>query len=254
MDKERKLIVAGNWKMNKTSDQARDLAVVLHRDLDPVRSIDVAVCPPYTSLPAVSEALRDSSLRIGAQDVSEASQGARTGEISCEMLKEFLVRMVILGHSERRRHHRESSGTVARKALAAHQAKLQPIVCLGETLEERESGRTRAVVEIQLRQSLEGLSPGQVRGTVLAYEPVWAIGTGRTATAEQAQEVHAFLRSRLAEAYGPEVARQVRIQYGGSVKPGNARELMSQPDVDGALVGGASLEAHSFTEIVTRSL
>ena len=254
MDKERRPIIAGNWKMNKTVDQALALVRGLHRDLGRFDEADIVVCPPFTALAAVSRELLHSNIRLGAQNMNELPGGARTGEISAGMLKEFLVRHVILGHSERRQFHGETSALVAVRTQAALQAGLLPIVCLGETLEEREAGRTAEVVERQLLESLEGLTPEQAGDAVLAYEPVWAIGTGRTATAAQAQEVHALLRARIAAVHGPEVARRVRIQYGGSVKPGNARELMSQPDVDGALVGGASLDVRSFTEIVVRSV
>ncbi|HMO64036.1 MAG TPA: triose-phosphate isomerase [Verrucomicrobiota bacterium] len=254
MDKERKLIIAGNWKMNKTAAEALDLVTTLKRDLAGVKDADLVVCPPYTALDAVSKAVLESNLRLGAQNMSEHGPGAYTGEIAAVMLKEFSVRYVILGHSERRQFFGETDALVARKAAAAHASSLKPIVCVGETLQEREAGVTRRVVETQVRGSLAGLGPQQVEEAVLAYEPVWAIGTGRTATAEQAQEVHAFIRQVLGALHGEAVARRVRIQYGGSVKPANARELMGLPDVDGALVGGASLEARSFTDIVRNSL
>ncbi|MBM3823577.1 MAG: triose-phosphate isomerase [Verrucomicrobia bacterium] len=254
MDKERKLLIAGNWKMNKTAAEALDLAQALDRDLGLVKEVEVAVCPPFTALARVSEVLKDSNLRLGAQNMSEHANGAYTGEISAEMLKEFYVRYVILGHSERRQYQKESDALIARKAAAAHAATLKPIVCVGETLQEREANQTAAVVESQVRGSLAGLTKAQMEETVLAYEPVWAIGTGRTATSAQAQEVHALIRKLLASLFDEAVARRVRIQYGGSVKPANARELMSLPDVDGALVGGASLEARSFSDIVKNSI
>lgn len=254
MDKERKLIIAGNWKMNKTVAEALDLVNHLKRELAGVKDADVVVCPPFTALEAVSRAILDSNLRLGAQNMSEHPSGAYTGEIAAAMLKEFSVRYVILGHSERRQHHGETDALVARKALAALASSLKPIVCVGETLKEREAGLTNRVVETQVRGSLAGLSAEQAEETVIAYEPVWAIGTGRTATAAQAQEVHAAIRQVLTALHGEAVARRVRIQYGGSVKAAGARELMSLPDVDGALVGGASLEARSFTDIVRNSL
>jgi len=254
MDKERKLLIAGNWKMNKTAAEALDLAQALDRDLGLVKEVEVAVCPPFTALARVSEVLKDSNLRLGAQNMSEHANGAYTGEISAEMLKEFYVRYVILGHSERRQYQKESDALIARKAAAAHAATLKPIVCVGETLQEREANQTAAVVESQVRGSLAGLTKAQMEETVLAYEPVWAIGTGKTATSAQAQEVHALIRKLLASLFDEAVARRVRIQYGGSVKPANARELMSLPDVDGALVGGASLEARSFSDIVKNSI
>lgn len=254
MDKERKLIIAGNWKMNKTVAEALDLVQGLRRELASVKEVDIAVCPPFTALSEVSKAMLDSNLRLGAQNMSEHGSGAYTGEVSAEMLKEFSVRYVILGHSERRQYQKESDALIAKKALAAHNASLKPIVCVGETLEERESARTEQVVETQIRGSLAGLSKAQMEETVVAYEPVWAIGTGRTATSQQAQDVHAFIRKTLASMFDDAVARRVRIQYGGSVKAANARELMSQPDVDGALVGGASLEVRSFSDIIKNSI
>jgi triosephosphate isomerase (TIM) len=254
MDKQRKLVIAGNWKMNKTAAEALDLVQDLKRELAAVKEVDILVCPPFTALDAVSKAVLDSNLRLGAQNMSEHAGGAYTGEIAAAMLKEFSVRYVILGHSERRQYQKESDALIARKALAAHAASIKPIVCVGETLEERQSGRTEKVVGAQLEGSLAGLSKEQVQETILAYEPVWAIGTGLNATPQQAQDVHAFLRRSLAALFDEGVARRVRIQYGGSVKPSNARELMSQADVDGALVGGASLEVRSFSDIIKNSI
>jgi triosephosphate isomerase (TIM) len=254
MDKDRKLIIAGNWKMNKTVAEAIDLVHGIKRELASVKEVDVVVCPPFTALADVSRAMLDSNLRLGAQTMSEHGPGAFTGEIAAVMLKEFSVRYVILGHSERRQFQLESDDLIARKAQAAHVAALKPIVCVGETLEQREAGQTENVIRTQIQGSLTGLTADQMDETVIAYEPVWAIGTGRTASAAQAQEVHAFIRQLIAALYNEPVARRVRIQYGGSVKPANARELMSQPDVDGALVGGASLEVRSFSEIVKNSI
>lgn len=254
MDKERKLIIAGNWKMNKTVAEAVDLVNGLKRELAAVKEVDIVVCPPFTALSEVSRAMLDSNLRLGAQNMSEHNMGAYTGEIAPGMLKEFSVRYVILGHSERRQYQKESDVLISRKALAAHSASLKPIVCVGETLEEREEQRTESVIAGQLTGSLAGLTREQMEETVLAYEPVWAIGTGRNATPAQAQEVHAFIRQKLVSLFDEALAKRVRIQYGGSVKPANARELMSQPDVDGALVGGASLEIRSFSDIVKNSI
>jgi triosephosphate isomerase len=254
MEKDRKLIIAGNWKMNKTVAEAVDLVSDLKRELAAVKEVDVVVCPPYTALSDVSKIVLDGNIRLGAQNMSEHGPGAYTGEIAPVMLKEFSVRYVILGHSERRQYQQESDELISRKARAAHAATLKPIVCVGETLEQREAGQTEAVIEGQVRGSLAGLTGEQMEETVLAYEPVWAIGTGRTATSQQAQDVHAFIRGLLVSMFGEAVAKRVRIQYGGSVKAANARELMSQPDVDGALVGGASLEARSFTEIIKNSI
>jgi triosephosphate isomerase len=250
MNKDRKLIIAGNWKMNKTVAEALDLVRDLKIELANIKEVDVVVCPPFTALADVSKAILDSNLRLGAQNMHESNVGAYTGEIAAVMLKEFSVRYVILGHSERRQYQKESDALIAKKALAAHNASLKPIVCVGETLSERESGQTEKVLETQVRGSLEGLSKEQMSETILAYEPVWAIGTGKTATTSQAQDTHAFIRRLLGKLFDENVARRVRIQYGGSVKPSNARELMAQPDVDGALVGGASLESRSFSDII----
>ncbi len=254
MEKERRLIIAGNWKMNKTVAEAIPLVTELKRLLGHVKEVDIVVCPPFTALDAVSKAILDSNIRLGAQNMNENSFGPYTGEICAAMLKEFSVRYVILGHSERRQYQKETDELIAKKVKAAHAASIVPIVCVGETLEERERNLTEAVLERQVRGCLSMLTPAQMEDTIIAYEPVWAIGTGRNATPEQAQQAHAFIRSLIASMYGASVARRVRIQYGGSVKPSNARELMSQPDVDGALVGGASLEARSFAEIVLNSI
>ena len=254
MDKERKLIIAGNWKMNKTVAESLDLANGLVRELKEVKELDIAICPPFTALSEVSKAVIDSNIRLGAQNMSQNGYGAHTGEIAAGMLKEFSTKYVILGHSERREYQRESDELITAKAKAAHEAGLKPIVCVGEQLEERESGNTENVVGTQVRGSLAGLTTEEMLGTVIAYEPVWAIGTGKTATAEQAQEVHSFIRNLLADLFDADTAKAVRIQYGGSVKPDNARELMSQPDVDGALVGGASLDVRVFSELIKNSI
>ena len=254
MNKERKLIIAGNWKMNKTVAEALALVSNLKLALANIREVDIVVCPPFTALESVSKAVLDSNLRLGAQNMSEQNFGAFTGEICAGMLKEFSVRYVILGHSERRQYQKESNALISRKAAAVHAASLKPIVCVGETLDEREEGQTEKVLETQVRGSLAGLTKEQMVETIIAYEPVWAIGTGKTATTQQAQDAHAFIRSLLAKIFDDAVAKKVRIQYGGSVKPANAKELMSQPDVDGALVGGASLEARSFADIIKNSI
>jgi triosephosphate isomerase (TIM) len=254
MKKERKLIIAGNWKMNKTVAEALELVSDLKRDLANIKEVDIVVAPPYTALESVSKTIIDSNIRLGAQNMSENNFGAFTGEICAGMLKEFSVRYVILGHSERRQYQKETDAQIAKKAAAVHAAALKPIVCIGETLAEREGNQTEKVLETQVRGSLAGLSKEQMVETVLAYEPVWAIGTGKTATTQQAQEAHAFIRKVLAAMFDAEVARKVRIQYGGSVKPNNAKELMGQRDVDGALVGGASLEARSFADIIKNSI
>jgi triosephosphate isomerase (TIM) len=254
MNKARKLIIAGNWKMNKTVAEALDLVGDLKIDLANVKEVDIVVCPPYTALGEVSKAILDSNLRLGAQNMSENNVGAYTGEIAAVMLKEFSVRYVILGHSERRQYQKESDELISKKAQAAHAASLKPIVCVGETLAEREGNQTEKVLEKQVRGSLSGITKEQIAETIIAYEPVWAIGTGKTATTAQAQEAHAFIRGLLTKMYDEAAARRIRIQYGGSVKPANARELMSQADVDGALVGGASLEPRSFSDIIKNSI
>jgi triosephosphate isomerase len=254
MNKERKLIIAGNWKMNKTVAEALDLVRGLKLELTNVKEVDIVVCPPFTALGAVSKAILDSNIRLGAQNMSEHNVGAYTGEIAAVMLKEFSVRYVILGHSERRQYQKETNELIAKKAQAVHAASLKPIVCVGELLAEREAGQTEKVLDTQVRGSLAGLIKEQMAETIIAYEPVWAIGTGKTATTAQAQQAHAFVRALIGKLFDETVARRVRIQYGGSVKPSNARELMSQPDVDGALVGGASLETRSFADIIKNSI
>jgi triosephosphate isomerase (TIM) len=254
MDKERKLIIAGNWKMNKTVAEALALARGLKIELAGVKEVDIVVCPPFTALHDVSREILDSNIRLGAQTMSEHNFGAYTGEIAAGMLKEFSVRYVILGHSERRQYQNESDALIAKKGWAAHAAQIKPIVCVGETLAQREANDTERVVGEQLHGSLASFSKEQMVETIVAYEPVWAIGTGKNATSQQAQDVHAFIRKTVAGMFDEAVARRVRIQYGGSVKPSNARELMSQPDVDGALVGGASLDDRSFSDIIKNSI
>ncbi len=254
MNKERKLIIAGNWKSNKTVAEALTLVNDLKRELASIKEVDIVVAPPYTALESVSKAILDSNIRLAAQNMSENGVGAYTGEIAAVMLKEFSTRYVILGHSERRQFQKETDALIAKKALAVHAAALKPIVCVGETLAEREGNLMEQVLTTQVTGSLAGLTKEQAVETVIAYEPVWAIGTGKTATTQQAQDAHAFIRGLLVKLYDEATARKVRIQYGGSVKPNNAKELMGQPDVDGALVGGASLEARSFADIIKNSI
>ena len=254
MNKERKLIIAGNWKSNKTVAEALTLVNDLKRELASIKEVDIVVAPPYTALESVSKAILDSNIRLAAQNMSENGVGAYTGEIAAVMLKEFSTRYVILGHSERRQFQKETDALIAKKALAVHAAALKPIVCVGETLAEREGNLMEQVLTTQVTGSLAGITKEQAVETVIAYEPVWAIGTGKTATTQQAQDAHAFIRGLLVKMYDETTARKVRIQYGGSVKPNNAKELMSQPDVDGALVGGASLEARSFADIIKNSI
>ena len=250
----RKKFVCGNWKMHKTAAEARALVGELRPALEPLAGdVLVAVAPPFTALAAAAEALRGGAIHLAAQNVHAEPQGAFTGEVSAGMLAEAGCQHVIVGHSERRQLFGETDETVRRKVGAVLAAGMRPIVCVGELLAEREAGRTLEVVGRQVRAGLAGLPATAVAALTVAYEPVWAIGTGKTATAAQAQEVHAAIRAILRELAG-DTADQVRIQYGGSVKPDNARELMSQPDVDGALVGGASLKAQDFVQIVKGAL
>jgi triosephosphate isomerase len=246
--------VCGNWKMHKTAAEARELV----RALAPLVAgtagrVQVAVAPPYTALAAVADAVQGTAVELAAQNVHWEEQGAFTGEVSVRMLAELGVKHVIVGHSERRQLFGETDDGVRRKAAAVLRGGLLPIVCVGETLQEREAGQTLEVVSRQVKAALDGLSGADVARLTIAYEPVWAIGTGKTATTAQAQEVHAAIRQLLSKMAGG-AAQQVRIQYGGSVKPDNAAELMAQPDVDGALVGGASLKAPDFSQIVKGAL
>ena len=245
----RRKFICGNWKMHKTAGEAVQLVRGLQQRL-PAASAQVAVAPPFTALPAVKQALRGSAIQLFGQNCHHEKQGAFTGEVSALMLKDVGCDGVILGHSERRQYFGETDEGVAKKLRAALAEGLHPIVCVGESLQEREAGRTWEVVSRQVRGALVGLPAAALQKLTLAYEPVWAIGTGRTATTAQAQEVHAQIRGLLRELGGAPVAQAVRIQYGGSVKPDNATDLMSQPDVDGALVGGASLKTADFAAIV----
>lgn len=246
----RKPIIAGNWKLNKTSREAIVLVEELKRDVVDISGVDIVVCPPFTALESVSEALTESNIAVGAQNLYWADSGAFTAEISAPMLKDFGVQYVIVGHSERRQFFGETNETVNKRIRAALSHKLTPIVCVGENLAERESNKTFDVIKNHLEGSLAGLTSEEAEKLVIAYEPVWAIGTGKTASPEQAQEVHAFIRQLLEKNFGIEVASSVRIQYGGSVTPDNIAILISQPDIDGALVGGASLKAPLFAAIV----
>ena len=248
----RKVIVAGNWKMHKTASEAVELVAALKPLLKGV-AVEAVVCPPFTSLQAVHAALEGSAIGLGAQNMHWAADGAHTGEISAAMLLASGCTYVILGHSERRQAG-ESDEMVHRKLVVALDAGLRPIVCVGETLAEREAGRIEEVVLGQVGGALGDLDGDAVAAMVLAYEPVWAIGTGATATAAQAEEVHALIRGYLAERLGAETAAALRIQYGGSVKPENAAELFAQENIDGGLIGGAALAAESFAAIVKAAL
>ncbi len=241
--------IAGNWKMNKTVAEAEAFVAALLPRVSSADRVDVAICPPYLALAAMVDSARGSRVQVYAQNMHEADSGAFTGEVSAPMLVELGVRAVVLGHSERREHFGESDEALARKLPAALDAGLQPILCVGENLDEREGGETEAKIERQIKADLAGLGDEQLAGLAVAYEPIWAIGTGRTATPEQAQEAIALIRARIG-ARSADAANSVRILYGGSVKPGNAVELISQPDVDGALVGGASLYPGDFLAIV----
>jgi triosephosphate isomerase len=252
----RKPIIAGNWKMYKTVAESVDLVTKLKSSLADVSpaEIDVVVAPVYTSLYAVSEVLRDHWIGLSGQNVFWEKEGAYTGEISPAMLKDCGCNYTIIGHSERRQFFGETDETVNRKLRASLHTGLFPIVCVGESLSERERGETFHVVDNQLRRCFSDISPAQMDKIIIAYEPIWAIGTGKTATPEQANEVHAFIRDLIFRLYGTEVADNLRIQYGGSVKPDNIAGLMEETDIDGALVGGASLKADSFTQLVLGAL
>lgn len=247
----RKKIIAANWKMNMTISEAESFLEDLRLEIEDVSGVETVIAPPFTMLPKLSELLGGSQrIRLGAQNFYHEKSGAYTGEISAAMLRELFVKYVIIGHSERRQIFGETDELINKKVLAAHASELRPILCVGETLEEREAGKEKEVLEKQLRGGLANVSAEQLLETVIAYEPVWAIGTGKTATSAQAQECHAHVRAVLAELSDQGTADKVRIQYGGSVKSSNAKELLTQPDIDGALVGGASLEPRSFAEIV----
>jgi triosephosphate isomerase len=245
----RRPLIAGNWKMHKTAAEATDLVQALRAGLR-TDAVDTLVAPPYTSLSTVVEAAKGSPIAVAAQNMHWENHGAFTGEISPVMLTNLGCSHVILGHSERRQLFGETDEGVARKAAAALNHGLVPIICVGETLDEREADRTMEVVDRQVERALRELSPDAVAGSVLAYEPVWAIGTGKAATPEQAQEVHAHIRNLVFRSHGDPVAAALRILYGGSVKPGNVAAIMAQVDIDGALVGGACLEADSFLKLV----
>ncbi|TWU57694.1 triose-phosphate isomerase [Rubripirellula reticaptiva] len=246
----RQILIAGNWKMNTRKADAVALAKGVVAGVGKNPSVEVALCPPSVYLDAIADVVAGSPVELGAQNVYAAADGAFTGEVNPSMLTDVGCRFVILGHSERRAIMGETDKQVSEKLHAALAGNLVPIVCVGETLEDREAGNTEKVVETQLRGSLEGLDEARAAGVVIAYEPVWAIGTGKTASPEQAEEVHAFIRKLLAELFSDDVAGQMRIQYGGSVKPNNAKELLGQPNIDGALVGGASLKVEDFMGII----
>lgn len=245
----RKPIIAGNWKMNKTPSEAVELINQL-KPLVKDSEAEVVVCPPFVSLAAASQALEGSNIDLGAQNMHFEENGAFTGEVAPNMLKELGVKYVIIGHSERRQYFAETDETVNKKVTTAFAHGLIPILCVGETLEQREKDITEKIVEGQIREDLAGLRENDVRKIVIAYEPVWAIGTGKTASSEQANEVISFIRNIVADMFGNDVAENTRIQYGGSMNPGNASELMAMSDIDGGLIGGASLKAEDFAKVI----
>lgn len=247
----RKPIIAGNWKMNKNVHEAVQLVIGIKRELFEEKEVDVVVCPPFTALSAVAELLEDSEIGLGAQNIFWEEKGAYTGEIAPDMLKEIGCKYVIIGHSERRQYFGETNETVNKKIKAALSVGLKPIVCVGETKEQREQNITKDVVKDHIENGLAGIDEDQIQDCVIAYEPVWAIGTGLTATPDQAQEVHGYIRNTLLkDKYGEAIASKIRIQYGGSMKPENVKELMAKADIDGGLIGGASLKEDSFVKLV----
>jgi triosephosphate isomerase len=249
----RRVIIAGNWKMNKTVNEAEELAKDLKSQFKDITELELVICPPFTALGCISQIIGETNIALGAQNMHWEPEGAFTGEVSPLMLKDLGVKFVIIGHSERRQYFGETNEVVNKKLKSALKFGLNPIVCVGENLKEREENRTFEVLTDHIENGLRGLDELEIdlsSRLVIAYEPVWAIGTGRTATPEMAQEAHRFIRKKLAEIFSKEVANDVRIQYGGSVKPQNIKELLKQADIDGALVGGASLEARDFGEII----
>ena len=247
---KRTKVIAGNWKMHNDNSAAQQLASQIKIRTTEIKNTEIILCPPFTALTVVNDVIKDSPIALGAQNVYWEKSGAYTGELSAEMIKSTGAEFVIIGHSERRQFFGETDETVNKRTKAALEAGLKAIVCVGESLEQRESGATAAVIEEQITGSLAGLTTEQMDSVIIAYEPVWAIGTGKTASPEQAQEVHAQIRALVEKQFGSNVAASVRIQYGGSVKPDNADSLLSQPDIDGALVGGACLKAELFVPII----
>lgn len=250
----RRYFIAGNWKMNKTAAEAAELIGAIAAEVGSETSVDVAVCPPFTALDAASKALKGSNVKLGAQNMYHKASGAYTGEVAADMLKEFGCAYVILGHSERREYFKESDEFINEKVAAALANGLKPILCVGETLAQREAGQTIGIVSAQTEGGLAGVSKEDAKNVVIAYEPVWAIGTGKTATPEMAQEVHEQIRKVLAKLFGAETAESMQILYGGSMKPENADALLAEKDIDGGLIGGAALKADSFVSLVKSAL
>ena len=246
----RKPIIAGNWKMNKLTSEAVELAREVKNKAGTIADREIVLCPPFTVLSLVKEVIKDSSIKLGAQNMHWEVRGAYTGEVSPTMLKDIGCNYVILGHSERRQYFGETNETVNKKVRIAFSTGLIPIVCVGETLPQREKGETLTVIEKQVKTGLSGLTREESKGLVVAYEPVWAIGTGKTATPEEAEEVQRFIRELLGQMFGEENAQEIRILYGGSINPDNISALMSCEDVDGGLVGGASLNVESFVKVI----
>ena len=246
----RKTIIAGNWKMNKTLTETKAFAEDIKTKLGKPKWCEVVLCVPYVNIPAAVRLFKDCRIAIGAENCHYESHGAYTGEVSAEMLKELGVKYVIIGHSERRQYYNETDFTVNKKVHAALEAGLYPIVCVGESLEQRELGVTMELIAYQVKAALAGVPADKMRHVVIAYEPIWAIGTGKTATADQAQEVCAAIRKVVGELYGEDAAKALTVQYGGSMNAKNAEELLGKPDVDGGLIGGASLKADQFAIIV----
>lgn len=246
----RKTIIAGNWKMNKTASETKQFAEELKAIMPKAKWCDVLVCVPSVNIPAAMRAFKDMRVSVGAENLFYEKSGAYTGEVSAEMLKDLGVKYVIIGHSERRQYFGETDITVNKKVHAALEAGLHPIICVGESLEQRELGVTMDLISLQVKSALAGVSAEKLRKCVIAYEPVWAIGTGKTATPEQAGEVCTFIRATIRHMYGARIARSITIQYGGSMNPGNAATLLAQPDIDGGLIGGAALKPDQFVEII----
>lgn len=249
----RKTIIAGNWKMNMTASDTKKFADDIKAIMPRAKWCDVVVCVPFVNIPAALKAFKDLRISVGAQNMFYEKSGAYTGEVSADMLKDLGVKYVIIGHSERRQYFGETDFTVNKKVLAALEAGLHPIICVGESLEQRELGITMELIALQVKSALAGVPAEKLRKCVIAYEPIWAIGTGKTATAEDAQEVCGAIRETLKEMFGEELANGIRVLYGGSAKPGNIAELVAKPDVDGALVGGASLKAADFASMVVKA-
>ena len=246
----RKTIIAGNWKMNKTVSETKQFAEELKAIMPKAKWCDVLVCVPSVNIPAAMRAFKDMRVSVGAENLFYEKSGAYTGEVSADMLKDLGVKYVIIGHSERRQYFGETDITVNKKVHAALEAGLHPIICVGESLEQRELGVTMDLISLQVKSALAGVSAEKLRKCVIAYEPVWAIGTGKTATPEQAGEVCTFIRATIRHMYGARIARSITIQYGGSMNPDNAATLLAQPDIDGGLIGGAALKPDQFVEII----